>query len=202
MKKIPSTLLLMILLFLVAEVAYARPVEDRRMAATFTVIHPLVTNLYWDRKFAFDVGFEYSLTPQISLEARARYSYLPKLFRVGLDTRFYPQGNRLLGWFVSGGLQLQWEFLSEIPAEQDEAQMEPLFSRPPPSPRPAGWETTLSAFAGTGYKAVFGPGPGFVVEPTLQYGWRLLHGGYIDSFDAWLWGTEGFRFRIPIGLLF
>jgi len=167
------------------------------MAVTTSVVHPLGFGIGMGG-FGFDVGFEFAFDREFSTRFGLRYLAFPdpdtgdrfSLFRLSWDGRLYPQGNYLRGWFISIGTQFQSTSETSPAGEAMRAN-------------------TVSFFAGGGYKAIFGAGqtgPAFVLEPTLDVGWRispyLFGADALSSTDGWIRGTNGPRFRLPVGMAF
>jgi len=155
---------------------------NRRMAVT-------VQSTIWGPAI-IGFGFEYAFAPNASVKIRVLYGPgrgAGNAFRgFNLDGRWYPHGNYVQGWFLSGGLR---------------------FMLPPdgPSIREGGMASSaLSAFVGTGYKLTLGSDqvrPAFVFEMLAEAGWRIIHDG-ADPVISWLSGTSGPQFRFPIGVAF
>ena len=180
MKKI----FLLIALFAIVVPAFARDdwSGNRRMAVT---VH---TTLWGPAGIGF--GFEYALAPNVSIKIRVLYGLGRgtgnAFLGFNLDGRWYPRGNYVQGWFLSGGLQFLLSFADPSIRGEDRAS------------------NALSAFVGTGYKLILGSDevrPAFVYEMAAEAGWRIIHDG-ADPMTSWLLGMSGPRFRFPIGVAF
>jgi len=160
------------------------------MALTVSVTVPIIAIV--SGGFGMEVGFEYAITPSASARLSARYmgfrgdGEMLSMFRIALEGRWYPQGNALQGWFVSGSAQM--DAISPFGDNDFEG-------------------SRISVFAGGGYKAVFegSQSPAFFVEPRLDFGLplNLLVSGDFSWWLAYLLlGMGGPRFSVPIGVTF
>jgi len=178
---------------------------DRRMAVT-TSITPLVVGAF-SGGFGVDVGFEYAFTRSLSAKVNFRFinldpfnfdfvdsedSFRPRAsqLRFNLEGRWYPQENFVQGLFLKGNLQFQ-RLSSSGSLSWDDEEMDTLIN-------------TFSAFAGLGYKAVFGSTRrhAFVMEPILDVGWRVVSDWAFVPPLGYILGTAGVRFRLLFGVAF
>jgi len=168
--------------------------------------------------FGVDAGFEFAPVPLASVRANIRYlGFSPanfgfvsydeedgtnsanarlSLIRFNLEGRWYPGGNYVQGWFLSGGLQFQ-RFAASASLFVDDAELSGGIGM-----------NTWSAFVGLGHKFVFRSQhrAAFMIEPILDLGWRLASDipseVFAVPFTGWAMGANGLRFSVLFGVAF
>jgi len=195
MKKI----IFLIALFAVAVPAFAQDDwhSNRHMAVTITVGHPLASGLWaGGRWLGMDIGFEYTLAPRTSIKVNFRYMH-DVLFRVSLGGCWYPVRNCAGGIFFSGALQFQRTF--------GLAYQSWFGGIDTPSAYTGVLGNTFSFFAGVGNNVILpchnNSRVAFIMETVLDFGWRIVNTS-ANSIYGWTHGTNGPRFRIPVGVTF
>ena len=213
-------MLLLVLVIMFAVPALAQEEREgwegnRRMAVGMR-LSPLITGSLLGG-FGVDAGFEFAPLQSFSVRANARYvGFRPFIFdfvdyadedsgsatarlsmlRFNLEGRWYPGGNHVEGWFLSGALQFQ-RLAASGSIFVDETELSDGIGL-----------NTLSAFAGLGYKIVFRSSQraAFFIEPLIDVGWRITSEIPRDvlsvPFVGWMMGTNGLRFSLILGAAF
>jgi hypothetical protein len=195
--------------------------SNRAVAITFNPVYLIVDSVI--DSFGISPGLEYAFHQMFSVKAQAHFFYFDpsKMFsfissesdsmvtslRVALELRWYPNENRVNGFFINGGVHYfrlfgtfyNNDFVWKYDEDGGYGYYEVLEYDN---------SSALGVYFGLGYKWVIGKRRGgFVIESSLDYISSFHFDGMpskeFDQFDTNLiFGTQGLRFNLVFGVAF